>query len=577
MASHDGDILDCLILGFYETQFEDYVDMLRSMGSDNGAFKDLALAYVEIDGRPMRALDVLSHFHDGGDQRFHNADFLWPVVAYLTAYLHERGLRIDYVNLPHLEGPALYGKLAGPVRAVAITTTVYVSPQPILALIEEIRDINHDVTIIVGGPYLSNQAALLDQADLRGLFDYLGADIYVLAREGEATLAGLLAALRDGTSLREIANIAFWDEGDFRFTETCAENNGLSGNIIDYRPFARDTAIEFLSLRTAKSCPFACAFCGFPERAGDYQFLDVPGIVRQLDAVEQLRTVSTVSFIDDTFNVPKKRFKDILRVMIERGYGFKWNCFYRADHGDDETIALMAEAGCEGVFLGVESGSDALLSLMNKTARRHHYLQAIRAFRDVGINTYASLIVGFPGETADTVMETIEFLNEARPDYYRAQLWYADPLTPVLRRRTDFAIAGSGFAWSHASMDVKEACRWIDRVFLEVDQSVWLPQFGFEPWSLYYLLRKGMSRTQIRNFVECFNRGVRHRIETGSSEYPKQHLEGLRQSCQFDRKAAPARLVSLGPSEDHLVTGGALPLALPGMKPHGSPQAGGAM
>jgi radical SAM superfamily enzyme YgiQ (UPF0313 family) len=91
----------------------------------------------------------------------------------------------------------------------------------------------------------------------------------------------------------------------------------------------------------------------------------------------------------------------------------------------------MGKAGCEGVFLGVESGSDQMLERMNKTARRADYMKSIPLLRQAGISTYASLIVGFPGETLETVQETMSFVEEARPDFFRAQLWYCDPLTPI--------------------------------------------------------------------------------------------------------------------------------------------------
>src|SRR5262249_47072636 len=152
-------------------------------------------------------------------------------------------------------------------------------------------------------------------------------------------------------------------------------------------------------------------------------YLSVADVERELDKLAALGTVTTLTFIDDTFNVPKRRFKELLRMMIRNRYDFKWNSFYRADHGDEQAIALMAETGCEGVFLGVESGSDTMLKAMNKTARRKDYLKAIPLLQQHGISCYASLIIGYPGETRETVDETIDLIERAAPDYFRAQLW----------------------------------------------------------------------------------------------------------------------------------------------------------
>ena len=278
----------------------------------------------------------------------------------------------------------------------------------------------------------------------------------------------------------------------------------------------------------------------FPRGPGKYKYLDVGLVEQELNAIREIGTVTTLTFIDDTFNVPKARFKEMLRMMIDNQYGFKWNCFYRSDHGDEEAIELMGKAGCEGVFLGVESGSDAMLEKMNKTARRKDYQEAIPLLRKAGISTYASLIIGFPGETYETVKETIDFIEECQPDFFRAQLWYCDPLTPIWDEREKYAIAGSGFSWSHKTMDSETACDLIDRIFLCTENSIWLPQFGFEQWSTFYLQRKGMSVEKLKTFLTCFNAVIRERlIYSDRKEIDPDLLTSLSESSKFDRAVKP--------------------------------------
>ena len=77
--------------------------------------------------------------------------------------------------------------------------------------------------------------------------------------------------------------------------------------------------------------------------------------------------------------------------------------------------------------------------------------------------TFGSFIVGFPGETSQTVQETIDFINEAKPDYFRAQMWYCEPGTPIQNERIKYQIEGEGFVWRHATMDSLEAMDHIDR------------------------------------------------------------------------------------------------------------------
>lgn len=509
-------MVDCLIIGFNESSFQDYVEMVHSMGEGAGAYKDLSLAFVRLDQKPMHGLDVLNHFRrrHGPEpvRRLHNADFLWPVVLVLGSYLERNGFTFDYVNLFQQEKEKLRQKLAAGARTVAITTTLYVSPHPIREVISFIRQQDPNVQIVIGGPFISGQPKMLPPDELQRLFKYLGADIYVISNEGEATLANLLRTLKAGTSLSQVGNLAYRSGDEYVVTPLSAEYNSLEENPVNYALFPREEVGRFLSVRTAKSCPFACAFCGFPERAGKYKYLDVQKVEQELNRIRDIGTVDTLTFLDDTFNVPPKRFKELLRMMIRNKYPFRWNSFYRSDHGDAETIELMAQAGCEGVFLGAESGSNRMLKHMNKTATREAYLRAIPKFREVGISTYASLIIGFPGETLETYQETFDFIEEARPDFFRAQLWYCDPITPIWDKREQYNLSGAAFNWSHSTMNSEMACELIDKMFLGIQNSTWLPQFGFEQWSTFYLQRHGATMEQIKTYLRSFNAAIKERL-----------------------------------------------------------------
>lgn len=536
---------DCLIIGFNDTDFTSWVEMVRSMGETSGAFRDLNLAYAELDGRPYRSMDLLNRFHFGEEasprELFSNTDFLWPTITYLGSYLHRRGFSFDYVNQFHLEKDLLAEKLEhDEILTVAITTTLYVSPHPVLEIISFIRRHSETVKILVGGPYVSNQVQMADADEVQKLFKYLGADIYVISQEGEGALVNILTALKSGGDLGGIDNIAYRSGDGYAITQASVERNPLVENPIDYSLFPAAEIGELVSLRTAKSCPFACSFCGFPQRAGKYQYNAVDLVEDELNRLADLGTVTTLTFLDDTFNVPKKRFKEILQMMIRNRYGFRWNSFYRSDHGDPEIIELMAEAGCEGVFLGIESGSDEMLKVMNKTARRRHYLEAIPLLQQVGISAHANFIVGFPTETPESVEESVALVEEVKPDFFRAQLWYCDPVTPIWNRRHEFGVEGSGFNWRHDSMDCDTACDLIDRIFLSVEGSIWLPQNGFEQWSTFYLQRKGMSLDRIKSFLRCFNAAVREQLLFPHKRtIDPELLATLAASCRFPDREEP--------------------------------------
>jgi len=158
------------------------------------------------------------------------------------------------------------------------------------------------------------------------------------------------------------------------------------------------------------------------------------------------------------------------------------------------------------------------LKTMNKNARPEHYLRLIPMLREAGILTHCSFIIGFPGETMATVEETVQLIENARPDTFSAQVWYCDPVTPIWNRSEQFGLKGRGFAWVHRTMDAATAMNIMEKLFLTVRNSVWLPQHGFELWSLFYLQRKGMALSQLMRFLRDFNEAIRFKLRHGGDQ-----------------------------------------------------------
>jgi p-methyltransferase len=80
-------------------------------------------------------------------------------------------------------------------------------------------------------------------------------------------------------------------------------------------------------------------------------------------------------------------------------------------------------------------------------------------------------------------------------------MWYCEPGTPIQNRREEFRIQGEGFVWNHATMDSLDAMDHIDRMFLTIKESLWLPQWSFDFWIIPYLLGKGISLAQFKQFM----------------------------------------------------------------------------
>ena len=185
-------------IGSNDFSFEQNVEMAKSFGADSGAYQDLDLAMITMDRRYNRTLEVLSRYRSGDSgslhETWHNMDFLWLTITYLGS------LTFDYLNLFHYEREKLKSKLLrNNILAIAITTTLYVIPDPI---VEFIRQFSQTAKIIIGGPYIGNLFLDVGEVDLQRTLRFLGANIYVNSTEGEQTLVNIIKRLKNGGSLK---------------------------------------------------------------------------------------------------------------------------------------------------------------------------------------------------------------------------------------------------------------------------------------------------------------------------------------------------------------------------------------
>jgi radical SAM PhpK family P-methyltransferase len=498
--------LDCIVIGYNEIPFTQYESFLRNYGEDTEAYRDLKFSFVNLGGEKLDYMGLLNrvrhlaHPENGnGNGNGHRLEELKSgdipnlAAVYLTNFLNNHGHQARYINLFQYEKEKLIEYLAQDPVCVAITTTFYVVNLPVNEMVEFIRKHNSKVKIVVGGPLVSNHVRNNHGPELKAALDDMGADIYVLDGQGEATLSQIVECLKTGGDLSSVPNLTYIEDGKLVHTKSVPENNSLDTNYIDWRSFPQESLGATIQTRTARSCAFKCSFCNYPTRAGALTLTSLEVLEKELDSIQALGNVRNVVFIDDTFNVPFPRFKDICRMMIRKKYNFNWFSYFRCSNSDEEAIQLMAESGCKGVFLGIESGSPTILKNMNKAATIEKYTQGIEWLRQYGIMTFGSFIVGFPGETAATVQETIDFIKETKPDYYRVQMWYCEPGTPIQNEREKYDINGEGFVWSHATMDSLEAMDHIDRMFLSITESLWLPQWSFDFWTIPYLIGKDFS------------------------------------------------------------------------------------
>lgn len=543
---------DCLLIGHNELDFQQYYGILENMASSGGrdhvAFTDLQLNHIRYDGRPQQGLDLLTTLYnedrlDSERREFYNGDCLWTAIAYLGSYLAQRGYTFDFVNLFHREQESLKQKLRENRYAlIVLTGTMYVFEQNIWEVIAFIRKHAPDARIVAGGPYISKQAEEREPEYMKPLFRYLNADFYCYVREGEQTLVRLLDALKSGQDPATVPNLAFKRDNDFVITPKEREVNPLESNMIDYPRFADAYRPSgWANVRISDGCPYACGFCAFPEHGNErYVLMSLDRIERELDSIHASGAISHIFFIDATMNVPRKKFKEILRLMIRKQYGLKWHCFFRCDQTDEETIWLMRDAGCIGVFLGLESANATVLRNMDKTAHKEDFYRTLPWFKAAGLRQMVSVLVGFPGETIETFRETLDFIEEVQPDFTRIQTWYCDPTTPIWFKREKFGLQGKGYGWKHDTMDSETAVELVVDAFLSLRNVSWVPDPGYNWTAIYAMEKLGMSIERQKSFFELFAAAAKAQmLSRYTAEPDRRLLDALRASARFDDEVEP--------------------------------------
>jgi radical SAM PhpK family P-methyltransferase len=378
---------------------------------------------------------------------------------------------------------------------------------------------------VVGGPFIRNivSAYRHKQDELDRMLNRIGADYIVYSSEGEETLSKLIAALKNGERAETVPNVYYRENGSYRYTYEAAENHTLEKRMSDWRYF-KDHIPELVNIRTTKSCPFDCAFCGLPVAGGKWKRVPNEEIEEELRALHETGKKPGIFFIDETLNFPVPRFKEMLQMMIRNNFGFKWEAEIRCDTLDRETVALMKESGCQLVHLGIESGSQQVLNNMVKRVNIDDYYRAMDLLHEYDILTSALILVGFPGETEETFRDTFNFIETAQPTLFRVHRWFYDHDTPVHAKREEYKIDGGGYNWEHYTMNSTTAHELSTELSLNVRNSIHTDDYSMA----FYLLNKGYKKENVKYFLKLFDLAVKEKCSNGSQENIDQYVEKMK-------------------------------------------------
>jgi tRNA A37 methylthiotransferase MiaB len=442
-------------------------DVIAPVGDDNKRHTSDYIQYRGTDFLQM-ALAYVPH-----------APLLGPVL--LGTILREAGYEVNLLECAFraLQRRNLRRALSAEPDYVLLTTTFIESTALVAEQVAMVRKLAPSAKVILGGP------SLLSDLPMRRLADYC------VVGEGERALPALLAALERGEEPAGIPGVCYFVNGEMRFT-----NPALIADL-DSIPFpdwglVRRGKDEFFSMATQRGCYWRCAFCSYPANEGyKLRFLTIPRLLEEMHRNFEKYGIRRYVFADSTFTHPHERCQEFLEKVAALPFKVQWVAYGRADTITEGLARAMRLSGCEGIFFGCDSGDEGILKKMNKRFTAAEIRRGVALLKKEGVPVTASWIVGFPGETPESVRNTLDLILELRCEQNVVHTFTVYEQAPVGLRKGTFGVEGHAMHWKHESMDSRVAARWTKWVILRMlaaglrmgtaHDISWMSTVGFEP------------------------------------------------------------------------------------------------
>jgi anaerobic magnesium-protoporphyrin IX monomethyl ester cyclase len=332
----------------------------------------------------------------------------------------------------------------------------------------KIKAVSPETTIIVGGPHISSMAG-------ETMTRFRDFDIAVVG-EGEEILVRLLNNLDSDGSLESVPGIVYMDGDKVRTNPTLPINRDLdhlpmpAWDLLPNFPKAYPAAVydfprlPVATIAASRGCPFHCKFCDTSTFGAQVRAYSPERVFELMQHLQADYGVRHILFVDDLFLASKPRTRKLCELIIASGTKITWSCTARVDTVKPDILSLMKQAGCWEISFGLESGSNEILKSMDKAADIARSEQAINWTAAAGIRTKGLFILGYPGETKQTIQITKDFIRRLPIQIMNLTKFTPYPGSPIYRElygtniRDDHwrKMNGMNFLWAPEGMTVDE-------------------------------------------------------------------------------------------------------------------------
>jgi hopanoid biosynthesis associated radical SAM protein HpnJ len=351
-----------------------------------------------------------------------------------------------------------------------------------------------------------------------------------------------------GKPLEQIAGASFRKDGKIVHNTMRPQ---LHTEELDALPFAsdiykRDLQIErynvpfllhpFVSFYTTRGCPAMCTFCMWPQTISGHAWRtrSVDNVVREVkQTLEYFPQMKEIFFDDDTFNIRKDRAIELSQKF--KPLKFQWSCTARC-HSKYEELKAMADGGARLFIVGFESGDAQILKNIKKGATVERARQFTKDCHKLGLVIHGDFILGLPGETHETINNTIAFAKELDVETIQVSVAHAYPGTELYdyMMKNGFMVAGSKMVdeGGHQLVQMQYPDLPADDIMAAVHR--FYDEYYFRPKAVYRILRKAV-----------FDSGERKRLYKEAKTFLKLRAARNKMVKQHAAAATPASAVGM--------------------------------
>ncbi len=335
-------------------------------------------------------------------------------ISYMAAVLEENGYDVNIIDASALE--MTWEDMEEELKAISPQVVSITALTPTINQAKKtaqlVKKCIPHTTVVMGGyhPTFNHQELLIT--------DYV--DVVVMG-EGEYTMLELVQTLECDGDLSQVKGIALENQvNPPRPLITDMDALPFPARHLlpmdHYKMLNMKTGMS--TMITSRGCPMQCSFCASAALHGNKLRLRSPkNVVDEMEHLVKDHHVDTIAFMDDTFTLNHHRVEEICNEIKKRDLNVYWGSTARVDTLSGDLLEKMRDAGCITLFMGVESADQQMLDSTNKNITIEKVRQAFQLSKEHKIRTIASVVLGMPGDTKDSIKRTTNFVRELNPSY----------------------------------------------------------------------------------------------------------------------------------------------------------------